>query len=109
MNLFSAWYGLSGDFKHLTRRTASDKVLGDKAFNISNYPKYNEYQRGLSSMVYKFFHKKFKCGSVNNEIKENERLAEELHKPTVRKLKKKEEFILHLKIIFGELIYLICN
>ena len=60
-------------------------------------------------MVYKFFHKKFKCGSVNNEIKENERLAEELHKPTVRKLKKKEEFILHLKIIFEKLIYLICN
>ena len=47
-----------GDFKDLTRRTASDKILCDKAFNIAKTPKYDGYQRGLASMVYKFFDKK---------------------------------------------------
>ena len=44
-----------GDFKDLKRRTQSDKVLKDKAFSIANNnPKYDGYQRGLASMVYKF-------------------------------------------------------
>ena len=47
-----------GDFKDLPRRTAADKVLRDKAFNIPKNPKYGRYQRGLTSMVYKFFGKK---------------------------------------------------
>ena len=47
-----------GDFKDLKRRTASDKVLRDKAFNIAKKPKCHGYQRGLASMVYKFFDKK---------------------------------------------------
>ena len=38
-------------------RTSSDKVLGDKAFNIAKNPKYDGYQRGLPSMIYKFFAK----------------------------------------------------
>ena len=60
-----------GDFKDLNRRTASDKVLRDKAFNIAKNPKYHGYQRGLTSMVYKFFDKKFAgSGVVNNEIKQ---------------------------------------
>ena len=44
-----------GDFKDLTKRTAADKDLRDKAFNIAKDPKYDGYQRGLASMVYKFF------------------------------------------------------
>ena len=44
-----------GDFKELTKRTAADKVLRDKAFNNAKHPKYDGYQRGLASMVYKFF------------------------------------------------------
>ena len=44
-----------GDSKDLARRTASDKVLRDKAFNIAKNLKYDGYQRGLASMVYKFF------------------------------------------------------
>ena len=40
-----------GDFKHSERRTQSDKVLKDKAFEITNNPKYDGYQRGLASMV----------------------------------------------------------
>ena len=43
-----------GDFKDLKRRTASDKILRDKVFNIAKNPKYDGYQRGLDSMVYKF-------------------------------------------------------
>ena len=46
-----------GDFKDLTRRTASDKILCDKAFNIAKNPKYDGYPRGLASMVYKFLSK----------------------------------------------------
>ena len=45
-------------FKDLTRRSASDKILHDKAFNIAKNSKYYGYQRGLASMVYKFFDKK---------------------------------------------------
>ena len=41
-----------GDFKDLTRITASDKILCDKAFNFFKNIKYDEYQRGLASMVY---------------------------------------------------------
>ena len=43
-----------GDFKDLTRRTASDKILHDIAFDIAKNPKYDGYQRGLASMVYRF-------------------------------------------------------
>ena len=49
-----------GDFKALAKRTASDKVLRDKAFNIAKNPKYDGYQRGLASMVYKLFDGKSK-------------------------------------------------
>ena len=50
----------SGDFKDLKRRTASDKILRDKAFNIAKNSKYDGYQRGLASMVYTFFDKKIR-------------------------------------------------
>ena len=44
-----------GDFKDLTRRTASHKILHDKAFNIAKKLKCERDQRGLASMVYKCF------------------------------------------------------
>ena len=44
-----------GGFKDLTGRKASDKILRDKAFSIVKSPKYDGYQRGLASMVYKSF------------------------------------------------------
>ena len=56
-----------GDFKDLTRRTASDKILRYKAFNIAKNPKYDGYQRGHASMVYKFFDKKTSGGAIKNE------------------------------------------
>ena len=56
-----------GDFEYWPRRTASDKALCDKAFNSAKYPKYDGYQRGPASVVYKFFDKKsFSGGSVKN-------------------------------------------
>ena len=42
------------DFKDIKRRIASDKIFRDKAFNIAKNSKYDGYQRGLASMVYKF-------------------------------------------------------
>ena len=71
-----------GDFKDLKRRTFSDKILRDETFNIAKNPKYDEYQRGLASMVYKFFDKKSTGSGVgnNNDIKQNIELAKELHK-----------------------------
>ena len=40
-----------GDFKDLAKRTASDKVIRNKVFNIAKNAKYNEHQRDLASMV----------------------------------------------------------
>ena len=77
-----------GDFKDLPRKTASDKILRDKAFNIATNPKYDRYQRVLASIVYKYFYKKTAGGAVKNEIKPNKELAEELHKPFTREFEK---------------------
>ena len=74
-----------GDFKDLKRRTASDKVLRDKAFNIAKNPKYVGYEKGLASMVYKFFDKKSAGSGVNMKAMSDEQLAEELHKPIISK------------------------
>ena len=74
-----------GDFKDLTIRKASGKILPDKAFDIAKKPKYDDYQRGLDSMVYKFFDKKSFGGAIKYEIMSNEDLAGELHKPIIRK------------------------
>ena len=99
--MFSTWYGL-WNFKDLTRRTASDKISRDKAFNIAKNTNYNRHQRGLASMVYKFFDKKSTGSGVNIPLVFNEQLAKELHKAIIRKLKK--GFIQDLEIIFGVLI-----
>ena len=55
--MFSTWHGL-WKFKDLTRRTASDKLLRGKEFNIAKNLKYDEYQRGLASMIHNVFHKR---------------------------------------------------
>ena len=87
------------DFKDLARRTAADKLLRDKAFNIAKNPKYDEYQRGLGSMVYKFFDKKTALlsnksalGSGIKSMPQKEQLAEELHKQITRKFKKRRVY-----------------
>ena len=78
-----------GDFKNLARKTASDKTLRDKAFNIAKNPKYDWYQRGIAFMVYKFFDKNSKGSGFNTEVKHNEHLAKELHQPITKIFKKR--------------------
>ena len=78
-----------GDFKDLARRTAADNVLRDTAFTVAKDPKYDEYQRGMASMVYKFFDKK-PAGSGIKSIPQSEQLAEKVHKPITRKFKKRK-------------------
>ena len=80
-----------GDFKDLAKRAASDKVLRNKAFNIAKNPKYDGYQRGLASMVYKVFDKKSSGSGVNIHANNEHSLdlAEEIHKPIIRKFKKR--------------------
>ena len=72
-----------GKSKDLVKRTQSDKVLRDKAFNIASDPKYDGYQRGFASMVYKFFDKKSSGSGITNEF--NYQLANQLHKPVLKK------------------------
>ena len=76
-----------GDFKDLTRRTASDKILRD---NVAKKIKYDGYQHGLASMVYKFFDKKTSGGTVRNENICNKERAKELHKAVIRNFNKRE-------------------
>ena len=82
------------DSKDLTKRTVADKILRDKAFNIAKDPKYDGYQRGLASMVYRFFDKKFKGSGakhVNTKLTpQNQQLAEELHKPNIKRFEKRK-------------------
>ena len=88
-----------GDFKDLAKRAAADKVLRDKAFKIASDQKYDGYQRGLASMVYKFFDKKsqgsgrpLSSASQLASNKENIQLADELHKLFIRKVKKRKVY-----------------
>ena len=76
--------------KDLAKRTQSDKVLRDKAFKIASDPKYDGYQRGLASMVYKFFDKKSSGSGITNGL--NYQLANELHKPIIKKIKKRKVY-----------------
>ena len=80
------------DHKDLINRAKADKVLRDKAYNIASNPKYDGYQRGLASMVYKFLDKK-SVGSGINRIKSSSSiLADELHKPIIKKFEKRKVY-----------------
>ena len=104
MNLIRLVFNMAnGDFKDLARRTASVKVLRDKEFNIAKNLKSDGYQRELASMLYKFFDKTSAGISVNmhanNESLLN--LAEELHKLSIRKFKKRTVYSRYKDIIWG--------
>ena len=91
------------DHKDLINRTEADKVLRDKTYDIASNPEYDGYQRGLASMVYKFFDKKSTAGSSSLErmgrgiqiagpsalARSSSILADELHKPIIRKFNKR--------------------
>ena len=78
-----------GGFKDLARRTASGKVLRDKAFDMTKNPKYDGYQGDIASVIYKFFDKKSAGSDVNNESKQNLQLAEGLQKAIIKKFKER--------------------
>ena len=91
------------DYKHLINRTKSDKVLRDKAYNIASNPEYDGYQRGLASMVYKIFDKKSTAqpsslermgsGIAKDTAKPSSSiLANELHKPTIKRFNKRKVY-----------------
>ena len=88
------------DSKDLTKRTVADKILKNKAFDIAKDPKYDGYQRGLASMVYKFFDSKV-SGSGAKLTLQNEQLAEELHKPIIRKFEKRKVYSTFKDNIWG--------
>ena len=75
------------NFKYLSNRTVSQK---DKAFNIARNSKYNRYQRGLACMFYKFFDKKF--AGIANKFMQIKELSNQLHKPIIRKFKKRKVY-----------------
>ena len=93
------------DHKDLINRTEADKFLRDKAYDIASNPKYDGYQRGLASMVYKLFDKK-STGSGFKKLKNTTKptagpsalarnssiLADERHKPTIRKFNKRKVY-----------------
>ena len=89
-----------GKSKDLAKRTQSDKVLRDKAFKIGSDPKYDGHQRGLASMVYKFFDKKSKgSGITTNDF--NYQAANGLHKPIIKKIKKRKVYFSFKDNIWG--------
>ena len=87
-----------GKTKGLIKRTQSDKVLKNKTFKIASDPKYDGYQRGLASMIYKFFDKKSKGSGIISSLanksanEPNSQQANELHKPIIRKSKKRRVY-----------------
>ena len=89
-----------GKAKDLVRRTQSDKVLKNKAFKVASDPKYDSYQRGLGSMVYEFFDKKSSGSGITNEPT-NYQLADELHKPIIRKFWKRKVYSSFRNNIWG--------
>ena len=88
-----------GKSKDLTKRTQSDKVLRDKAFKIASDPKYDGYQRGLASMVYKFFDKKSSGSGVAAEP--SYQFAYELYRQIIRKFKKRKVYLSFRDDIWG--------
>ena len=82
----------------MPRRRTVDKVLRDKTFNIAKNPKYDGYQKGLASMVYRFFGKNAVVGAVKHETIQNKELAKELQKTIIRKFEKRK---VHSSFIFN--------
>ena len=85
------------DHKDLINRTEADKVLRDKAYDIASNPEYDGYQRGLASMVYKIFDKKSTAKPSSLErmgsgIASSSILADELHKPIIKKIDKRKVY-----------------
>ena len=88
-----------GKSKDLAKTTQLDKVLRNKAFKIASDPKYDDYQRALASMVYKFFDKKSSGRAI--KAKPNYQLANELHRKIIRKFKRRKVCLFFRDNIWG--------
>ena len=75
--------------------------MRDKAFNIAKNPKYDWYQRGLASMVYKSFDKEAASSNIDNDNTLDQQLAEEFQKPIIRKFKKRKVYSPFINNIWG--------
>ena len=109
-----------GDFKNFHRRAAFDKILRDKAFTIGKQLKYNGYQKILTLMACKFINEmlcatraqsdnlatqnKFSGGDIKSKIMSNQELGKELHKPVVKRLKKRKVHSFFIDNIWGAYI-----
>ena len=76
-------------YKDLKGRTQSDIVFKNKGYKIAVNPRYDGFRRALASMVWKFFKRKkvLKGSSLNNE-----KLADELHKPIIKNFKRRKVY-----------------
>ena len=87
-----------GDFKYWNRRTPADNILRVKAFSITEDTKHDGCQRGITSMVYKFFDRQTSGAaatlanesSIKNKDISNKELAEELHKAIITKFNRRQ-------------------
>ena len=102
------------EYKDVENRLISDQILRNSAYGIASNPKYDGYQRGLASMVYKFFDskvapldKKTMSGKDNakhsslERTENNKILAEELHKPVIKKFNKRKVYSQFKENIWG--------
>ena len=92
-----------GDFKNLPRRTTADKVLRDKATlrDIAKNKKKVDHNIDLASMVYNFFDKTTLRRALKSEVMPNQQLAEELHKPIIKKCEKRKVYSSFMNNILG--------
>ena len=79
-------------YKDIEHRLIADDKLKNSAYDIASNPEYDGYQRGLPSMVYNFFNSKLFLIKKGKGMKNNEILAEELHKTVIKKFNKRKVY-----------------
>ena len=79
-----------GDFKNLIRRTTSDEILRDKAFNIAKNPNYDGYKCRFASIVHKLFDKETSGSDIKNENISNKELSDECINQLLKKITKRK-------------------
>ena len=96
-----------GSYKDSAKRTESGKVLGNKAFKFTSNPTYDGYEKVLAAIVYKFFDKKSAAIRANKfagssaKYIPSQQLADELHKPIIKKFKRGKVYSFFKDNIWG--------
>ena len=86
-------------YKDVENRLISDQKLKNSAYDIASNPEYDGYQRGLASMVYKFFDKESMGSGIARDSFSI--LADELHKPVIKKFNKRKVYLQFKDNIWG--------